>query len=184
MESRPFTVVGFPRSGTMYVARLLSGAGHYCVHEGYDPYDLYQVPKHTQNIVANMPGDWTKSWRYNYSPCVHLVRDPRDVNKSFHLISHRNQRILRTWFGEHDFEVLWVKFNEYVEKVFPKAVRIRVEDIPMRWEDLQNALELEYRPFEYSLFNVNTQKAHSRYGFRIFEPNYLINTKMEEYGYA
>jgi hypothetical protein len=184
MEETPFTISAFPRSGTRYVACILSMNGIPCTHEFYDPFSLRKVPQLTNNLVSSVITDWAKEWRYEYSTNVYLIRNPYDVANSWMTLRPQHRNRLHDWFQKWTFEDVWTASVEFGETVSEGKV-YRVEDFEDKWLRIVNMLGypdslLKYKPLQ----RVNSNADHDAYGvYEIQETPEFLDI-VRKYGYG
>lgn len=142
-EGKKFVVTGCGRSGTLYMAKVLTALGWDVGHEGFmtDGISSWYIVEKTRaaKVLEMMHG----------LDClyIHLVRNPLEVISSImrcELIKTREALdfFARTHPQYNGVELIercaryWVEWNKETSKRFPIDLRLRVDDMPQCLEEL------------------------------------------------
>jgi len=133
-----FTIIAFPRSGTLFTARLLCTNGIPCTHEYENPISNREPAPATLNLVSWCPYDWDKWFRHNQGPMVHLIRHPHNVVKSWPCLEMGVRQVLKEYTGYYDFDNIYRCWNNILAE---KAdCTFKVEEIMDRWDEFMDAI--------------------------------------------
>ena len=148
-------IIGFPRSGTQYTARLFTHAGIKLGHE------------HREK-------DGTVSWKElpntdEFDTVLLQVRHPLDTISSAetiqnasvgHMVKLLDFKSPDTY--SHRTELLMALWLEYTKQAEEKAHSFfQVEELPEIWNHLLNTMNKTYRPMPNVRTNINTRKHDS-----------------------
>lgn len=135
-----FIVTGASRSGTTYVAELLTAAGLRCGHETVWQWDNHYRP------IASRSDDFDGDSSYIPAPAaprlaarlviVHLVRPPLDVIRSIVGIA-RHHPVWRPWITDNAAPNPWIRFVDHHAGVlaYPPGPQ-RAAAYWLRWNEL------------------------------------------------
>ena len=183
-----FVITGSPRSGTAYVARLLSNLGLYCGHE--ECFNPWNIKYEAECLNDNVWGDC--SWMAvpfvpDLPPATkvfHLVRDPvKTINSiiatgQLDWPSDYQRFIAEHMWGDASYwpsetmseaQRFWVRWNQLMEESGRVTRRIRVEKVrdwlPEIFRELKPDCAMSRKQFDLAMNSVpSNYNKRPRYG--------------------
>lgn len=139
--NRPLLVVGHPRCGTGYCAKLLQSAGLHILHEdvGKDGLTCWTFATKNANWLNGLRGTLRGKSRadFNFKYIIHNVRNPRSAMPSIAFTENTNKnswnfrkRFVKVTEGASKLQQAvesYLGWNKMIEEIGPDLV-IRVED--------------------------------------------------------